>query len=60
MHSALDYLTHSSCTELSKRGYRVLCVNNSNDKSRNFNDGALDQVMLETKRRWTTCANIPA
>lgn len=49
-HSALDYFTHSSCTELSKRGYRVFCVNNSNDKSRDFNDGALDRVMLETKK----------
>jgi hypothetical protein len=49
-HSALDYLTHSSCTELSKRGYRVFCVNNSNSKARNFNDGALDRVMLETKK----------
>jgi pimeloyl-ACP methyl ester carboxylesterase len=49
-HSALDYLTHSSCTELSRRGYRVFCVNNSNDKSRTFNDGAFDRVMLETKK----------
>lgn len=49
-HSALDYLTHSSCTELSKRGYRVFCVNNSNDKSRTFNGGSFDQVMLETKK----------
>jgi hypothetical protein len=49
-HSALDYLTHSSCTELSKRGYRVLCVNNSNDKSRTFNGGTFDQVMLTTKK----------
>jgi hypothetical protein len=50
MHSALDELTTTTCTELSKRGYRVLCVNNSNDKSRNFNDGVLDQVNLETKK----------
>jgi len=50
MHSAGDELTTSTCTELSKRGYRVFCVNNSNDKSRNFNDGVLDQVNLETKR----------
>jgi hypothetical protein len=50
MHSAGDELTTSTCTELSKRGYRVFCVNNSNDKSRNFNDGALDQVNLETKK----------
>jgi pimeloyl-ACP methyl ester carboxylesterase len=49
-HSALDYLTHSSCTELSKRGYRVFCVNNSNDKARSFNDGSFDRVMLETKK----------
>src|SRR6266571_4726543 len=48
MHSAGDELTTSTCTELSKRGYRVFCVNNSNDKSRNFNDGVLDQVNLET------------
>src|SRR5579872_6893300 len=39
MHSAGDELTTSTCTEMSKRGYRVFCVNNSNDKSRNFNDG---------------------
>lgn len=58
-HSALDYLTHSSCTELSRRGYRVLCVNNSNDKSRNFNDGALDQVMLETKKAMVYLRNYP-
>src|SRR5882757_2030139 len=49
MHSAADYLTHSSCTELSKRGYRVLCVNNSNDKAGEFNDGILDRVLLEAK-----------
>jgi len=49
MHSAGDYLTHSSCTELSKRGYRVLCVNNSNSKSGEFNDGILDRVLLEAK-----------
>jgi hypothetical protein len=49
-HSALDYFTHSSCTELSKRGYRVFCVNNSNDKSRAFNGGTFDRVMLTTKK----------
>ena len=58
-HSALDYLTHSSCTELSKRGYRVFCVNNSNDKSRTFNDGSLDQVMLETKKAIIYLRNYP-
>ena len=49
-HSALDELATLTCTELSKRGYRVFCVNNSNDKSRDFNDGALDRVNLETKK----------
>ena len=49
MHSAGDYLTHSACTELSKRGYRVLCANNSNDKNGLFNDGVLDRVLLEVK-----------
>ena len=58
-HSALDYLTHSSCTELSKRGYRVLCVNNTNDKARNFNDGAWDRVMLETKRAMQYLRRVP-
>ena len=49
MHSAGDYLTHSACTELSKRGYRVLCVNNSNDKGGEFNNGDLDRVLLQAK-----------
>lgn len=49
MHSAGDYLTHSSCTELSHRGYRVLCANNSNDKAGEFNDGILDRVLLQMK-----------
>ncbi|HUO21738.1 MAG TPA: hypothetical protein VMU59_04415 [Caulobacteraceae bacterium] len=50
MHSAGDYLSHSACTELSKRGYRVLCANNSNSKSGAFDDGRLDGVLLEAKR----------
>lgn len=58
-HSAADYLTHSSCTELSKRGYRVLCLNNTNDKSRTFNDGAFDRVMLETKRGMEYLRKVP-
>ena len=49
MHSALDYLNHSSCTQLSRRGYRVLCANNSNSKSGDFNDGNLDMVLLQAK-----------
>jgi pimeloyl-ACP methyl ester carboxylesterase len=49
MHSSADYLSFSGCTELSKRGYRVLCANNSTGKSGVSNDGALDQVLLEIK-----------
>lgn len=49
MHSAGDYLNHSSCTELSSRGYRVLCVNNSNDKSGDFNDGNFYSVLLQAR-----------
>jgi hypothetical protein len=59
MHSALDELTTSTCTELSKRGYRVFCVNNSNDKSRNFNDGVLDQVNLETRKAVAWLRRLP-
>ena len=49
MHSAGDYLTHSGCTELSKRGYRVLCANNSTSKSGVSNDGVIDRVMLDAR-----------
>ena len=49
MHSAGDYLSHSGCTELSKRGYRVLCANNATGKSGVSNDGVIDRVMLDAK-----------
>ncbi|SEK02710.1 hypothetical protein SAMN05518849_12923 [Sphingobium sp. AP50] len=49
MHSSADYLSFSGCTELAKRGYRVLCANNSTSKSGASNDGMLDQVLLEIK-----------
>lgn len=49
MHSAADYLGFPGCTELARRGYRALCVNNSTSKSGAFNDGVIDQVMLEIK-----------
>lgn len=49
MHSAADYLSFPGCTELSHRGYRVLCANNSSRKSGISNDGMLDQVLLEAK-----------
>ncbi len=49
MHSGADYLAHSACTELSRRGYRVLCANNSNGKGGTFEDGQLDRVLTEAR-----------
>lgn len=50
MHTGADYLTHSACTELSKRGYRVLCANTSGDKSGTFDTGRLDGSILEASQ----------
>jgi pimeloyl-ACP methyl ester carboxylesterase len=47
MHASGDYLTFSACSELSMRGYRVLCANNSSSKSGAFDDGNFDRVLLE-------------
>jgi pimeloyl-ACP methyl ester carboxylesterase len=49
MHSGGDYLTHSSCTELSKRGYRVLCANNTTSKAGTSDDGSMDRMLLDAK-----------
>ena len=49
MHSSGDYLSFPGCTELSRRGYRVLCANNSTGKSGASNDGVLDRVLLDAK-----------
>jgi hypothetical protein len=49
MHASGDYLNFSACGELAKRGYRVLCANNSSDKSGTFDDGNMDQALLEMK-----------
>lgn len=49
MHAESDYLQFSACTELSKRGYRVLCANNSASKSGNNNDVNADRVFLDAK-----------
>jgi hypothetical protein len=59
MHSAIDYLTHSSCTELSKRGYRVLCANNANSKSRWANEGMMEDVLLTAKTAITFLRQYP-
>jgi hypothetical protein len=47
MHSGGDYLKHSACTELSKRGYRVLCANNSTSKSGFTDDGNMDKMVSD-------------
>lgn len=49
MHSAADYTAFSACSELAKRGYRVLCANNSTSKSGAFDEGGLDRVLLDAK-----------
>ncbi len=49
MHSAADYLQFSACTELSKRGYRVLCANNTTNKSGTETDQFMDRNLLDAK-----------
>jgi hypothetical protein len=49
MHPAGDYLQHSSCTELSKRGYQVLCANATTNKAGNQTDQDIEQLLLEAK-----------
>lgn len=50
MHASADYLTFSACYELSKRGYRVLCANNTAGKSGAFDDGLLDDSIRQAAR----------
>jgi hypothetical protein len=49
MHSGGDFLTHSACTQLSRRGYRVLCANNSASKSGFTDDESTDRMLLDAK-----------
>jgi hypothetical protein len=49
MHSGADYLEFSACTELSRRGYRVLCANNSMRKSGIDSDSSIDAILLDAK-----------
>src|SRR5580700_1361522 len=49
MHSSGDYLENSACTELSRRGYRVLCANSTTAKAGDENDLDMDQVVLDAK-----------
>jgi hypothetical protein len=47
MHAAADYTHFTACTELSRRGYRVLCANNSVGNASN-KDG-IDRKLLDVK-----------
>jgi hypothetical protein len=49
MHAEGDYLQMSACSELTKRGYRVLCANNSASKSGANNDLSIDRILLDAK-----------
>lgn len=49
MHPTEDYLEFAACTELSKRGYRVLCANNAMSKTNTENDFTMDRSLLDAK-----------
>jgi pimeloyl-ACP methyl ester carboxylesterase len=49
MHAGADYLQFSACTELSQRGYRVLCANNSSGRSGPESDRDIDRILLDAK-----------
>jgi hypothetical protein len=49
MHATGDYLRFSACTEMSKRGYRVLCANNTANKAGTTNDVSMDRILLDAK-----------
>lgn len=49
MHSGVDYLEFSACTELSKRGYRVLCANNTSSKNGGADDTSIDRMLMDVK-----------
>lgn len=49
MHSGNDYLTMTPCGELAKRGYRVLCANNTSSKSGFMSDIDEDKIVLNAK-----------
>ena len=46
MHSDLNYMNHSACTEMSKRGYRVFCVTRNGP-------GTLDQGIQSLRQGMT-------
>ena len=60
MHSGVDYLQFSACTELSKRGYRVLCANNGTRKGGGIDsDLNIDSILLDAKLAVTWLRHYP-
>ena len=59
MHSEVDYLQFSACTELSKRGYRVLCANNATHKGGIDADLSIDSILLDAKLAVTWLRHYP-
>jgi hypothetical protein len=49
MDATSDHMAFSACTEMAKRGYRVLCADNSADKIGSVNDANMDRILLEAK-----------
>jgi hypothetical protein len=49
MHTGGDYLTFTPCSELVKRGYRVLCANCTTSKSGFRSDQNEDKMILNVK-----------
>ncbi len=49
MHASGDYLQFSACMQLSQRGYRVLCANNTSSKSGAETDRDIDRILLDAK-----------
>ena len=59
MHSGADYLKFSACTELSKRGYRVLCANTSTSKSGFTDDTRRERIVSDAKFGVAYLRNFP-
>ena len=59
MHAEGDYLRFSACTELSKRGYTVLCANNSTPKSGGSVNFDAERILLDFSRGVSYLRTLP-
>lgn len=50
MHAEQDYFNFPGCSELAKRGYTVLCVNNSASKTGTMTDLDFETMMLDVSK----------